>query len=186
MDFKMLSSKIRDFLFPLPEPCCYCGGERTWTGFCANCWQEICDLQRQEICSICGRVINEQEGCPECRNTTYAFSMARGVGEFQGIIRDLLYQFKYVGRQSLAKPMGSLMAEVVLNQPGFSGAHCLIAIPLANERLEHRKFNQSQLLAVEIAKWVELPVLGGILFRSRETVVQATLGRAERAYNMEG
>ncbi|HEX3031103.1 MAG TPA: ComF family protein, partial [Bacillota bacterium] len=172
---------------PEGEQCCLC--EQTWyrSGFCHSCWSQISLLKKQDFCRICGRLLYVKgQKCSECDSNTYAFDAARAVGPYEGIFRDLVYQLKYVGKQSLAQPMGRLMADLVLEEKGCRGTDLLIPVPLALSKLKARKFNQSLLLAREIGRLVGLPVAEQLLVRVRETVIQAKLTRTQRQTNLEG
>lgn len=179
---------MQDFLFPEGEGCCFCGKSMYREGFCLNCWEELSIAKKQEFCRICGRILTNPslQGCPECQDAGYEFSFARGVGEYRGIYRNLLHQYKYVGKQSLARPMGKLMLDVVLTDRRYEGTEVLVPVPLAPVKLLQRKFNQSQLLAQELGQALDLPVLAEALQRGRDTLTQAKLSREERRANLEG
>lgn len=157
-------------------------------GFCRNCWEELSAAKKQEFCRICGRILTNTspQGCPECRDSGYEFSFARGVGGYRGIYRDILHQYKYVGKQSLSRPMGRLMVDLVLADRRYEGTAAIIPVPLAPAKLDQRKFNQSQLLAQELGRALDLPVLAEGLRRGRDTLTQAKLSREERRANLEG
>ncbi|MFY0525515.1 ComF family protein [Archangium gephyra] len=62
----------------------------------------------------------------------------------------------------------------------------LVALPLHDQRFRERKYDQTQLLAGELARATgrEAPV--GLLNRARETRRQVGLSEAERAQNVAG
>jgi ComF family protein len=61
----------------------------------------------------------------------------------------------------------------------------LCAVPLHPKRLAERGYNQSELVASELAARWEIPLLGRMaLQRVRETCSQVDLGRAERLTNV--
>jgi ComF family protein len=62
----------------------------------------------------------------------------------------------------------------------------VVALPLANQRLKERGFNQAALLAAGVAKQLKLPVAHGAMLRIRETPPQSGLDRAARIKNIRG
>lgn len=62
----------------------------------------------------------------------------------------------------------------------------LLPVPLHARRLRERGFNQSELLASEIAQRLCIPLLTDVLFRTRETAVQSGMNAAARRRNVRG
>ena len=62
----------------------------------------------------------------------------------------------------------------------------IVPLPVTEKRLKERGFNQSYVMAEEIGKIVEKPVLFSSLYKKRETKDQYTLSREERSKNVRG
>jgi ComF family protein len=62
----------------------------------------------------------------------------------------------------------------------------VVAVPLARQRLIWRRFNQSQVLANEVARLSKKPVALRALERTRPTRSQVGLSRNERKRNVTG
>ena len=62
----------------------------------------------------------------------------------------------------------------------------LIPIPLHPKREAERGYNQAYLLAAELSKMLEIPVIQTGLSRPRQTEMQAQLPRRQRVENMNG
>jgi ComF family protein len=63
----------------------------------------------------------------------------------------------------------------------------LVAVPLHPERLRHRGFNQSELLAAELGRLTGISEERGLLLRHRDTPPQARTGSADlRRENVAG
>lgn len=62
----------------------------------------------------------------------------------------------------------------------------LIPVPLARDRERERGYNQSELLAREIAESWRLPVWSSVLLRARKTKTQTRLTPGERLANVAG
>ena len=101
-----------------------------------------------------------------------------------GAIRSAVHALKYRNLRAAAPTLGRLMAGWVESNP-ISG-QALVPVPLHRRRLRERGYNQSELLAREVAKERALPVLDGILVRTRDTPPQVSLSYDDRVKNVEG
>jgi len=92
-----------------------------------------------------------QEGllCAACRRAEPAFARAVAYGVYEDQLRELVHLLKYEGMQSLAEPLGGLLAEAVLQLDGeLSGGEVMVvAVPLFPANQRQRGYNQSVLLA---------------------------------------
>ena len=102
----------------------------------------------------------------------------------EGAIRSAVHALKYRNLRAAAPTLGRLMAGWVESNP-ISG-QALVPVPLHRRRLRERGYNQSELLAREVAKERALPVLDGILVRTRDTPPQVSLSYDDRVKNVEG
>jgi ComF family protein len=71
----------------------------------------------------------------------------------------------------LAPPLARLLKDYLITNP-LSG-EVLVPVPLHQKRLKERGYNQSQLLARELGKFITLPVVDDCLIRQRYTTSQA-------------
>ena len=103
---------------------------------------------------------------------------------FEGVIRQAIHDLKYQGRTELAVPLAELMVEAW--ESGLFPVDCLVPVPLHPRRLRERGYNQANFLTEGFAEKIKLPVLLGVLARSRMTKSQTKLGVAERRKNVKG
>jgi len=102
-----------------------------------------------------------------------------------GSIREAIHQLKYDGLTRLAVPLGGWMAErwPLLAPEGWA-ADVVVPVPLHPARERRRGYNQSALLAHELAGRLGLPVTTGVLERARATRPQVGLSPREREANV--
>jgi ComF family protein len=91
-------------------------------------------------------------------------------------------EFKYQKKPHLGVPLASLIANDISN----ISVDYVMAIPLHPSRLRSREFNQSLLLARQIANTLSLPYLIDAIIRTRKTPPQVGLSKKERNENMKG
>ena len=126
--------------------------------------------------------------CGHCVQREYAFDRARSYGAYEGTLRELIHLFKYRGMRPLARPLSACLVEVVRAEAaaGAGPWDAIVAVPLAPGRERERGYNQARLLAAELARAIEVPVIDGVLRRVRATPPQTQLTRAQRLENLRG
>ncbi len=136
------------------------------------------------ICDHCGQGIDSGVLCANCRSSTSAIGGLRAAAYLDGPLRQAVHAFKYNGVRDLAGPLGEILygAYARYTPP----ADILIPVPLHAGRLNWRGFNQSLLLAEELAARSGLPVTSQGLVRTRETASQVGLSAADRRKNVDG
>ncbi|MDD2421847.1 MAG: ComF family protein [Heliobacteriaceae bacterium] len=194
-------------VFPQAPECPFCGqpvgGEVTGSraGICAMCTELLAMAKTGlAVCPRCGKyrptsanTTGPAVGCADCASREPVFVQAWHIGPYTGLLRQVIHEFKYQGRQRLALPLGRLMAAVLwaerpgptfLNPWGELTGAVLVPIPLHPEKLRRRNFNQSLLLARVIAAETGFPV-AEMLERCSDTPAQAGLSRRERLENLQ-
>jgi ComF family protein len=117
-----------------------------------------------------------------CRSRLKALSRLRSAAAYEGPLELALQRFKYHGWRRLAGPLALLVAErlVVEGLP----ARWAVAVPLHRSRQRQRGFNQSELLARELRRRLELSKPPGELVRTRATPSQVGHDRRWRLENV--
>jgi ComF family protein len=174
-----VTSRLLDLLFP--ARCAGCGHPGDL--FCANCQAQVQPVP-QPVCVRCGRPVPAAGRCRECAGGQFHVSAIRSAGVYADPLSQAIHRFKYEGRRELHEPLGLLLAGYWL---GRSVTVDLVAsVPLHENRLRERGFNQSDLLAMVLCRQAGLLLLQpGVLCRQRDTQHQMLLGPAERRANVQ-
>ncbi len=101
-----------------------------------------------------------------------------------GTAAQLVHAFKYGSWADLAEEMGERMAAERFSRAVMSEMGAVVPVPLSQARLRERGFNQADLLARRVASLRGLPLLEGVLLRTRHTDRQARLTPGGRATNV--
>jgi ComF family protein len=152
---------------------------------CRECWAGLRTFT-PPLCSRCGdplpswRVISTQAAiCPRCRRRRSAVSHSGAIGAYDGTLRAVIHALKYDGRQSLARPVGSLIRRHCTDL--LEGADLVVPVPLHRSRRRARGFNQAEAIGVTLG----LPCRS-VLRRVRATPSQTDLPASRRHANVRG
>lgn len=133
--------------------------------------------------------------CGECRANAAAFDGARSFGLYAGKLRQAVLRVKFSGDERLGARLGALLATTwdLLPWAGGSDSPLIIPVPLHPARRRERGFNQSELLAVGLARALRRQRTGAApqvardcLRRKRATPPQTGLSVAARRENLRG
>ncbi|WP_155987986.1 ComF family protein [Gorillibacterium massiliense] len=117
--------------------------------------------------------------------------MNRSAVRYNHPMKDMLALYKYRGDERLAHLMGKMLVHAYAKLREDCGAErqayfdCITYVPVSEERMLDRGFNQAEQMAHELAKWVQLPVIP-LLCRTRSTSKQSFKTREERIKDMKG
>ena len=155
---------------------------------CASCLGKPQPFAAEYYCRDCGTPflnsfpLDEHGCCALCRSGQTGYDAAWSYGSFEGELRELIHLFKYEGVQTLARPLGKLMAVALPRTEVFD---VVVPMPMHWLRRWRRGFNQAELLAREIARRAAAPVRRSVR-RIKGTAPQAGLTHAKRRQNVAG
>ena len=175
-----LAQVFLDVLFP--PRCVACG--RHGAFLCRGC-REAMPRALPPRCPLCWQPGRRGETCNRCAQAPPAFAGARSLYLFQGPVREAVHALKYNHLSALARPMGELMAAHV--QEEELPVDMVVPVPLFGRRQRVRGYNQSGLLARELARLDGLSLAERGLNRRRDTPPQArSLDAEARRRNVAG
>lgn len=169
-----------DLLFP--RYCVGCGQEGSL--ICSSCQQSLTRIA-PPICTRCGRPQPSGTLCPDCVSWQAKIDGIRSPFRFEGVMRQAIHQLKYRNLRALVVPLAKLLQDYLRTNP--IPVEILIPVPMHQKRLRERGYNQSGLLARELGKLTNLPMIDGCLTRQRHTPPQARTSTVdERRSNIAG
>ncbi len=123
--------------------------------------------------------------CLACRQSRPPWSGLAFHGMYSGALRDLVHGHKFSHDHGL----GQLLAHLVRRaweRHGLECPDCIVPVPMMPAKVFSRGFNQSAELARMLGKHIGLAPLPSGLRKTRDTLPQSSLGRAERRRNVNG
>ena len=175
------SQTLFDLLYP--PRCIYCDASQEW--LCSICQDKI-PLILADICQQCGTPINTSVPCNQCRrHPLYHVDGIRVMAYYEDSpLRSAIHTFKYNNQKVLAATLAEMLAQTYSRYA--LEADVIVPVPLHRSRFKERGYNQSELLARQLATILTLPVNTSTLKRARKTQIQMSLGADERKKNVSG
>ncbi|QKJ57292.1 DNA utilization protein GntX [Serratia fonticola] len=172
----------------------------------SRCWlcRQPLRLMQQGICSYCLRTLpakpcccpvcglpsgDPHQPCGRCLQKAPPWQALVFVSDYRPPISTLVKNFKFQQTPALAPTLARLILlhwlqahrEQHLNRP-----EVILAVPLQDKRCWRRGYNQSELLALPLARWLGCEYRPGALRRIRATAPQQKLIARLRRRNLRG
>ena len=172
-----------------PRSCIACGAmiaPREAGLVCGTCWSRLPHLPKP-WCARCGHPL--QPGavpCPVCALLHPSCTRARSVCWVpHAHSSPLLAALKYQGWWSLADGLADRMIRAGGDLPEGLSRNIYVPVPLAASRRRERGYNQSEHLALALARRTGGAVFDDVLVRFRATESQTQLTPAQRLVNVQ-
>jgi ComF family protein len=189
---------LLDLVFP--RACLLCSRllvEASIQSLCPSCFQQLPPIHHG--CRRCGAPLRgpASEGrskkrrdadCPFCRNRRSACTRIFAYTVYSGLSIRVTRHMKEPSCEPLARFIGDALGDWLCKHPEFAPEHYDYVVPIPQHwfrRLTHR-YNQSEVLAGRIARWIDQPMRNHWLRRVRWTQKQGMKTIAERRTNVEG
>jgi ComF family protein len=143
-------------------------------------------------CPRCGEITDAPDGpvrlCAVCRTQERPWDGVAFHGRYEGLLRDLVLDFKFRNRLGQGRLLGGLLVATCRRQgfPAGGRSDMLLPVPLHPRRLAWRGFNQSLELARVVGRSLGYTVRTDGIFRIRYTTPQSQLPGPSRLSNIQG
>lgn len=135
----------------------------------------------KQVCPMCCEPSLLGDLCGACLTKPPAFSRTQVGFYFAEPLDKLIYDFKYHQKSSYAR----LLAELLVGSLQLDNIEALVAIPTHPLRRRTRGYNQAELLAIEMGKLLQLPVIKQAVIRIKNTPSQTALTSRQRQQNLK-
>ena len=186
--FPHIKSVFTRFITTLFPPACPFCLTTLLTGqldpFCTTCSRGIFPLTGA-CCSCCALPFvgseNSSHLCSRCLVKAPPFNHVYAYGYYDQILRQMVHQFKFNNKVGLDRHLARLVISAI--DPGLS-VDLVIPVPLHRKSLQRRSYNQSLLLAREIARIKNWNIEKNLLGKMKETASQHDLTARQREHNL--
>lgn len=106
--------------------------------------------------------------------------------KYEGLIRKLILDYKFNDKPYIK----NTLVEILLNNEKIfekiKKYDTIIPVPISSKRKKERGYNQSLLIANEIAKRTKINIVNNCLIKTKNIVEQSKLNKEERIKNIDG
>lgn len=184
----MWKTTVKDFFLDLffPKSCFSCQKEGEY--LCQDCLHTIDVLESSFcLCQVPQRLPIPGK-CMKCQSKKldglYFASSSKNI-----LVRKLIHNFKH---DPYIKGLSTSLASLIIThfkliKASFNPADfIIIPIPLTKKKLKFQGFSQSEELAKELSKYLQMPIISGCLIKIKETPPQTELFAGKRTENIKG
>ena len=180
-----LGRSVLEILFP--RRCLCCGDPLLFQGslrfpICRSCSQALSPIEAERRCLVCSvPLISELQRCTRCSERRYSFTANFSLYEYRGPIRQIISQFKFSNRRSLAGLIARLLRpELDRRYPGLS----VVPVPGSRRSVRRRGWDPMHEVARALHRACGAVVLP--LLKRRSGGPQKGLHYEERLENIRG
>jgi ComF family protein len=146
---------------------------------CEGCWAAL-PRHDAPLCP-CGAA---GARCARCRRGLNPIRQGASLGPYQGSLRLLVHALKFHGKRAVAGRLAEALLETAAAHAVLAPGCVVVPVPLHPRRLRARGFNQSELLARELARRSSRRLVCGALVRRADTPPQTGLSASARRANL--
>lgn len=183
---KLLLDACLDIFFPPRCPVCNAyHGTSTGQSICLAC-RSLIQFVEEPVCARCGMEVYAAGSfviCGDCLKKPPPFELARSLFRYGDQMRALISSLKYKKDISVTIALGELAEECDLSP--FQACDYIIPVPLHKKRIQQRGFNQALLLAKICFGKNNSQIKTDVLWRTRNTVPQVSLGGRQRRRSLK-
>ena len=166
-----IQEKILNLIYP--QTCGICG-KLAQNSLCKKC--EI-NLEKQSE----NQIINNGE---EIENKYFKEIMY--IFKYEGQIRKLIIDYKFNEKSYLYLTFVNFLLKNKKIFENIKSYDTIIPVPISKKRLKTRGYNQSLLIAKEIAKQTNLELVNNCLIKTKNIIEQSKLNKEDRIQNIQG
>lgn len=166
--------------------------------------EKLIDLIYPPTCGICGK-LNQEFLCKKCEKILES-EAAFGIDKYkkmkdmdkkyfnehlyiflyQGIIRKTILKYKFQESSYLYKMFVNFLLKNRNFYENIKKYDKIVPVPISRKRQKERGYNQSELIAKEIACSTNLTLETECLYKTKNIVEQSKLNKEERLKNIQG
>lgn len=173
-----------------PPHCAVCLAGTAWGEHLCPACQETVQTIEAPYCRRCsepfaGAIVGEFL-CADCETRDAVLECVVARYRSRGAVREFIHKFKYNRAFHLRHRLVDWLEEGLCDpRIASKPSHALVPVPLHPTKKREREFNQSEVIADLLSRRSGIPVWN-CLKRTRYTVSQTRLDRAERQGNLHG
>lgn len=163
--------------------------------------EKIKDLLYPQVCSICGK-LNTKSLCNKCKiklekefkfqTDNYSEDNSKNFIEhyyffkYEEIIRSQILSLKFQEKPYIYKTIAYFLKNKQKSFEKLKKYDIILIVPISRQRKKERGYNQSELIAKDLALLISTKIEKNILYKIKHTKPQSTLNKQQREENAKG
>lgn len=183
---QFIAQKLKAGIAALVPCCCVLCARETPGLLCAACRQQYFG-QSPRRCRQCAIPLLQHEVqpvCGDCLSTPPAFGRSIVAVDYSAPLDQLVLALKFGHRLALASLFADSLRDAILREACLPLPDILCPVPLGQQRLQERGFNQSLEIAKPLCQNLGVPLQPELLRRTRNTAQQSSLHPDDRHKNV--
>lgn len=145
-------------------------------------------IDREFLCKRCYKKLENQAefGIQKYKNNEMEFKEHLHVFKYEGVVRGDILKYKFQDKSYLYKTFVNFLLK---NEKFFEiikSYDTIIPVTISKKRQKERGYNQSYLLAKDIAQKTGINIEINCLFKSKNIIEQSKLNKEDRVQNIQG
>lgn len=175
-----------DMLYPRRCPICEDIAMPKGELVCPDCVARI-PYVKGPRCYRCGKELRDEraEYCHDCSKHKLYYEKGVSLFRYNFVMRRAMDGFKYKNKREYADFFTTELIRVFGEEMKSWEADAVIPVPIHKSRRRTRGYNQAELLAEPLSRYLQVPMNTELLVRSRKTKPQSKLDDKERRKNVE-
>lgn len=152
------------------------------------------------VCGICER-LNSEYICEDCKNEIRKYSVYKienckenkkvyydykiKILKYENIVRERILAYKFNEKTYMHKTLGKIILNDEKIYSFLKKYDIILPVPLYKNKKWERGYNQTELIAKDLAKDLQIELNNKILQKIKNTKVQSTLTKLERTKNIK-
>ncbi|MDE7422490.1 MAG: ComF family protein [Lachnospiraceae bacterium] len=182
-----IAKKIWNLIYPPRCPLCgeiIKGNQKL---ACDNCYEEL-EYIDEPRCKCCSKAIAQEEAeyCYDCSRKEFYFESGVALWNYSSQMKQSLAMFKYHNRKEYGEFYGEEFVRMYGDALTNLEPDACIPVPVHWTRYIERGYNQAAVIANQIGKRLDIPVVDDLLIRTKKTIAQKQLDDKGRIQNLQG
>ena len=171
----IIQEKITNLIYP--QTCGICGKIAT-KSICPKCNREL--KKQAEV-----NILQKEEIEENIKKEKY-FEELMYIFKYEGQVRKLILDYKFNEKSYLYKTFVNFLLKNEKIFENIKKYDKIIPVPISKKRNKERGYNQSMLIAEEIANKTNLELVNNCLIKTKNIIEQSKLNKEDRQQNIQG
>ncbi len=163
-----------------------------------NYLNKLLNIIYPPVCGFCNK-IDKNFLCDSCKSKMDTLKISQiqkfsdnfyynehfYVFKYEDEIRRYIIKYKFNDSAYLYKTFSQILITDSIFNEFISKYDCILSVPIHKKRFSSRGYNQSELIAKDIAYYFNMDYYNNVLIKSKNIVAQSTLDRESRMCNVQ-